>query len=87
MGIKELIYTKDRVQCPAHSRCFVRGVCVCVCVCVCMFVHAHTHTLSCSVTSDSLRLHRCYPPGSSVHGILPAGILDWVAISYSRGSS
>ena len=27
------------------------------------------------------------PPGSSVHGILQAGILEWVAISYSRGSS
>ena len=26
-------------------------------------------------------------PGSSVHGILQAGILEWVAISYSRGSS
>ena len=27
------------------------------------------------------------PPGSSVHGILQARILKWVAISYSRGSS
>ena len=27
------------------------------------------------------------PPGSSVHGILPARILKWVAISSSRGSS
>ena len=26
-------------------------------------------------------------PGSSVHGIFQARILDWVAISYSRGSS
>ena len=26
-------------------------------------------------------------PGSSVHGILPAGILEQVAIPYSRGSS
>ena len=25
----------------------------------------------------------CSPPGSSVHGILQARILDWVAISYS----
>ena len=29
----------------------------------------------------------CSPPGSSVHGILQAGILEWVAISYSRGFS
>ena len=27
------------------------------------------------------------PPGSSVHGILQAGTLEWVAISYSRASS
>ena len=27
------------------------------------------------------------PPGSSVHGISQAGILEWVAISISRGSS
>ena len=29
----------------------------------------------------------CNPPGSSVHGILQARILEWVAISFSRGSS
>ena len=27
------------------------------------------------------------PPGSSVHGILQARILEWVAMSSSRGSS
>ena len=29
----------------------------------------------------------CSPPGSSVHGILQARILEWVSISFSRGSS
>ena len=29
----------------------------------------------------------CSPPGSSVHGIFPARILEWVAIPFSRGSS
>ena len=29
----------------------------------------------------------CDLPGSSVHGILQARILEWVAISYSRRSS
>ena len=29
----------------------------------------------------------CSPPGSSVHGILQARILGWVAMSSSRGSS
>ena len=28
----------------------------------------------------------CNPPGSSVHGILQARILEWVAISFFRGS-
>ena len=32
--------------------------------------------------------HRdCSPPGSSVHGISQARILEWVVISFSRGSS
>jgi len=29
----------------------------------------------------------CSLPGSSVHGILQARVLEWVAISFSRGSS
>ena len=29
----------------------------------------------------------CGPPGSSVHGVFQARILEWVAISFSRGSS
>ena len=29
----------------------------------------------------------CSPPGSSVHGILQARILEYVAICFSRGSS
>ena len=39
---------------------------------------------SCPTLCD---LMDCSPPGSSVHGILQAGILGWVAISSSRGSS
>ena len=39
-----------------------------------------------SVVSNSLRPHGLYsPPGSSVHRIFQARILEWVAISYSRG--
>ena len=36
--------------------------------------------------SDSLRPVDCCPPGSSVYGILQARILEWIAISFSRGS-
>ena len=41
-----------------------------------------------SVVSDSLRPHRLFSwPGSSIHGIFQARVLEWVAISFSRGSS
>ena len=38
------------------------------------------------------RVRLCYPmdcslPGSSIHGIFQARVLEWVAISFSRGSS
>ena len=36
--------------------------------------------VSCTVVSNSLRPHGPRPPGSSVHGILQARILEWVAI-------
>ena len=44
---------------------------------------AHTF----SVWSDSYDPMDCCLPGSSVHGIILARILEWVAISFSRGSS
>ena len=43
--------------------------------------------LSYSVESDSLQPTACSLPGFSVHGILQARILDWVAIPFFRGSS
>ena len=52
-------------------------MCACVCVCV----------LSPSITSDSCVPMDCSPPGSSAHGIFQARLLEWVAISFSRGSS
>ena len=39
------------------------------------------------VVSDSLQPHRLPLPGSFVHGILQARILEWVAVPFSRGSS
>ena len=41
-------------------------------------------TQSCPTLCNSIN---CSPPGSSVHGIFQARILEWVAISFSRGSS
>ena len=41
-------------------------------------------TQSCRTLCDPVH---CSPPGSPVHGILQARILEWVAIPFSRGSS
>ena len=41
-------------------------------------------TQSCPTLCDPMN---CSPPGASVHEILQARILEWVAISFSRGSS
>ena len=41
-------------------------------------------TQSCLTLCDPMD---CSPPGSSVHGILQARILEWVATSYPRGYS
>ena len=41
----------------------------------------------CSVVSNSLQPHWLQPTRLLVHGILQARILEWVAISFSRGTS
>ena len=46
---------------------------------MCVLVAQSCLTL-CNLVDGSL-------PGSSVHGILKARIVEWVAISFSRGSS
>ena len=51
---------------------------VCVCVCVCSVAQ------SCPNFCDPMDYS---PPGSSVHGIFQARILQRVAMSYSTGSS
>ena len=52
-----------------------------------LIVHMWCEMWSRSVVSDLCDPMNCSPPGSSVHGILQARILEWVAISFSRGSS
>ena len=60
-------------------------VCVCMFVCVCVYDHSVVSvTQSCLTLGDSMD---CSPPGSSVHEISQARILEWVAIPFSRGSS
>ena len=56
----------------------------------CSFLTQHVHEVcakllqSCSTFCDPLD---CSPPGSSVHGILQARILEWVVMPSTRGSS
>ena len=50
-----------------------------VCVCVCMCVLSQRCLTPCDPMNRS-------PPGSSVQGILQAGMLEWVAILSSKGS-
>ena len=80
--------------------CVCVSVCVCVCTRTCSVVSdwsdsAHT---KCSLAlrgawmPAQLCLTPCdpmdsSPPGSAVHGILQARIVEWVTISSSRGSS
>ena len=50
--------------------------------------HFNIYKVGTLKVSDSLRPYgRCRPPDSSVRGILQAIVLEWVAISSSRGSS
>ena len=60
------------VSCPC-------GLTLCVCVCVCVLV-----TQLCPTLCDPMD---CSLSGFSVHGILQARILEWVAIPFPRGSS
>ena len=77
------------------------GVHIVVCVCMCVCIEGITKadhllwsssfpvlclvTQSCPTLCDPMNYYS--PPGSSVHGILQARILEWVAMPSSRGSS
>ena len=67
-------------QLSTHALHGDRVYCVCLCVCVCVCARTLSRVWLC----DSVD---CSPPGFPIHGILQASILEWVAISSSRGSS
>ena len=54
---------------------------------ICPLLGPEVACCECSVMTDSLPPHGLELPGSSIHGIFQARTLEWVAISYSRGSS
>ena len=75
---KVLLYsTGNSAQC--YTTAWMGGEFGGECVCVCVLV-----IQSCLTLCEPID---CSPPGSSVHRILQAGRLKWVAISFSRESS
>ena len=72
----------DRIMAPTLQGCMRFNITTCVILpgLVCI----SEVTQSCPTLCDPMD---CSPPGSSIHGILQARILEWVAISFSRGSS
>ena len=81
-AVKSNILEKSAVKAGGNQpgpSIFHTRVCVCVCVCVCVLIAQSRPTL-CNPMD-------CSPPGYSVRGILQAWILEWIAVSFSRGSS
>ena len=65
------IYSERYIYLPClFDSCLVLLLRLCLCVC--------------SVVSDCFKPVDCSLPGSSVHGIFQASLLEWVAISFSR---
>ena len=64
-------------------------MCVCVhSVCIhTLSIYMHVCVLNCFSHAPLCDPMDCSPPGSPVHGILQAGILEWAAMSSSRQSS
>ena len=77
------------LTCIIYSWSYRTGVMSTQCICVCVCVYNSERPLKVIVTQ--LRLTLCSPMDrsslvSSIHGILQARILEWVAIPSSRGS-
>ena len=50
-------------------------------------LESENESVSCSAVSDSLQPMGCSSPGSFIHRVFQAGVLEWVAMPFSRGSS
>ena len=79
---------RTRHLCVSPSYCLLSAVAdahggaLTIDLCVCVRARAHARTQLCPTLCDPMD---CSPPGSSVHGILQARTLDWVAISSLQG--
>ena len=80
--IKSVILELTRLDtCSGNKWSRAMHVCVCVRACVCVRPQARSLCPTLCNPTD------CSWPGSSVHVIFQAKILEWVAISYSKRSS
>ena len=91
LGHKETVVQRKCFQpgCekPGGNRCCHVGIPACILAhpnSSAVPFEASVRAQSCLTFCDPMN---CSPPGFSVQGILQARILEWVAISYSRGSS
>ena len=75
LNLLQIAFLKNQYWSTVSFVWSIQGI---ICMCVCSFAK------SCLTLCDPMG---CSPPGSSVHGISQARILEWVAISFSRGSS
>ena len=83
-SMQPLRWQPTRLLCPLDSPGKNTGV-GCHFLLQCMKVKSESEVAqSCLTFSDPMD---CSPPGSSIHGIFQARVLEWVAISFSRGSS
>ena len=64
-----------------HGYCEYVHVYICMCARICIW------TCVCECAQSCPTLNPINPPGSSIHGILQARILECFALSFSRGSS
>ena len=78
----KLVLTRGQ-NCPQETRFLGPLAPLCNSFLICVFVCAKSLQL-CPTLGKPMD---CSPPGSSVHGVLQARILEWVAISFSWGSS
>ena len=74
-----LDFHMEIIKLTFHELPYQRFIFINIPVCICVLV-AQSYLTLCNPVD-------CSSPGSSVHGILQARILEWVAIPFSRGSS
>ena len=79
------------VSCIGRQVLFITSTTWEACIYICVYIYIYTHIYiymysesevaqSCPTLCDSMD---CSLPGSSIHGILQARVLEWVAISFS----